>query len=45
MGRQLLKYYTVLVGLGIVVGSTTGFGNAITAGARGIATVTDSLKH
>jgi hypothetical protein len=44
MGRQMLKYYAGLVGLGIIVGSASGFGTAFTAGARGVADITRSLK-
>jgi hypothetical protein len=44
MGRQILKYYAALVGLGIIVGNGSGFGTAWTAGARGVADVTKSLK-
>ena len=45
MGKQMLKYYAVLVGLGIVVANGSGFGNAFTAGARGVADVTKSLQN
>jgi hypothetical protein len=45
MGRQMLKYYAALVGLGIIVGSGSGFGNAFSAGARGVVDITKSLEN
>lgn len=44
MGKQMLKYYAVLVGLGIVVANGSGFGQVFSAGAKGVADVTRSLK-
>jgi hypothetical protein len=44
MGKQMVRYYTVLVGLGIVVAHGSGFGTAFTAGARGLSDLTRSLK-
>jgi hypothetical protein len=44
MGKQALKYYAVLVGLGIVVAHGSGFGTAFSAGARGAVDLTRSLQ-
>ena len=44
MGKQMLKYYAALIGLGIVVANGSGFGTAFSAGAKGVADITRSLK-
>jgi hypothetical protein len=44
MGKQMLKYYAVLVGLGIVVAGGSNFGTVFTAGARGAVDLTRALQ-
>jgi hypothetical protein len=42
--RQALKYGTGLIALYIVVAHGSDFGNAFTAGARGVSDVTKTLQ-
>jgi hypothetical protein len=42
--KQYGKYFASLIGLYIVVAHGTGFGNAFSAGAKGVADVTKSLQ-
>lgn len=44
MGRQMLKYYVGLVGLGIIVGHASGFGTVFSAGSKGVVDLTNSFK-
>lgn len=44
MGRQFLKYSFGAIALYIVVANGSNFGNAFTAGARGVSDVTKTLQ-
>lgn len=44
MGKQALKYGTVLIGLYIVVAQGSNFGQAFSAGANGLSQITKTLQ-